>query len=99
VDDINDNVLEKIMGEQTVYKSIDSAEKDDNTNADPNQFPLEFLQSLRPQGKQQKKINNFALILGFPHHELKLKKHSTVMLMRNLNIRRGLSNGTRMEVI
>jgi hypothetical protein len=58
VDEINDNVLEKINGEQAVYKSIDSAEKDDNTNADPNQFPLEFLQSLRPQGKKQ----NFILI-------------------------------------
>jgi hypothetical protein len=53
VDEINDNVLEKIVGEQIVYKSIDSAEKADNTNADPNLFPLEFLQSLRPQGKIQ----------------------------------------------
>jgi hypothetical protein len=59
VDEINDNVLEKIIGEQAVYKSIDLAEKDDNTNADPNQFPLEFLQSLRPQGKNQKIIQYF----------------------------------------
>jgi ATP-dependent DNA helicase PIF1 len=50
VDSINDEVLEMVPGESKCYKSIDSAKKSDNSDADPNLFPMEFLQSLRPQG-------------------------------------------------
>lgn len=35
---------------------------------------------------------------GLPHHELKLKVGTVVMLMRNLNQTLGLCNGTRMMV-
>nr|GEY00227.1 ATP-dependent DNA helicase PIF1-like [Tanacetum cinerariifolium] len=35
---------------------------------------------------------------GFPPHELKLKVGSPIMLLRNVNLSRGLCNGTRMIV-
>jgi hypothetical protein len=51
VDTINDKVLEMINGEQETYRSIDTAKKSDNSDVEPELFPMEFLQSLRPQGE------------------------------------------------
>ena len=48
-------------------------------------FPTEFLNRLD--------------ISGMPPHLLKLKKGSIVMLLRNLNIDRGLCNGVRMLIL
>lgn len=48
------------------------------------QFPLEFLNSLPPS--------------GMPPHELHLKIGAIVMLLRNLDIKNGLCNGTRLIV-
>jgi hypothetical protein len=98
VDSINENVLEMIKGDLETYCSIDTAKKSDNSDVEPELFPLEFLQSLRPQGKINMFKNKPFFDLGFPPHELKLKKNANVMLLRNLNIKRGLSNGTRMRV-
>lgn len=36
---------------------------------------------------------------GLPPHQLKLKKNSIVMLIRNMSISRGLCNGTRLQVL
>lgn len=36
---------------------------------------------------------------SIPDHNLKVKKDSIFMLMRNLNVREGLCNGTRLQVI
>jgi hypothetical protein len=51
VDSINENVLEMIKGDLETYRSIDAAKKSDNSDVEPELFPLEFLQSLRPQGE------------------------------------------------
>jgi hypothetical protein len=47
-------------------------------------YPMEFLNSIS--------------IPGLPPHELRLKKNAIVMLLRNLNVERGLCNGTRLIV-
>eukprot|EP00798_Chlamydomonas_sp_ICE-L_P007849 gene7849-1055_t len=47
-------------------------------------YPTEFLNSLDPQ--------------GLPPHELKLKVGCPIILLRNLNPRKGLANGTRLIV-
>jgi hypothetical protein len=84
---VNQNVLRKLIGsEEKILYSIDSARNDQNEE-DANvqsRFPIEFLNSLKPN--------------GFPPHVLNLKVGCIVMLLRNLNIRKGLCNGTRMIV-
>ena len=45
-------------------------------------FSIEFLNSLSPT--------------GFPPHSLRLKPGMPIMLLRNLNPRQGLCNGTKM---
>ena len=64
------------------YKSADSLHDPEESNA--GLFPVEFLNSLQ--------------MSGLPPHELKLKKNTPVMLLRNFNCTQGLCNGTRMIV-
>lgn len=45
----------------------------------------EYLNSLNPQ--------------SLPPHELRLRKHSIIMLIRNISINEGLCNGTRLQII
>ena len=51
---------------------------------DPSKYPVEFL--------------NTVAISGLPPHKLALKVGAPVLLMRNLNLRGGLCNGTRLIV-
>ena len=71
-----------MSGEYKIYASADSVMESEDTN--PNLFPVEFLNSLN--------------LNGVPVHELKLKKGMPVILLRNLDTRKGLCNGTRLIV-
>ncbi|XP_074336449.1 uncharacterized protein LOC141673595 [Apium graveolens] len=85
VDDINNNILEKIPGTLHTYLSQDSIDDvGDEDNEFRSAFPVEYLNSL-----------NMPCI---PKHELNIKVGVIVMLMRNLNQIIGLCNGTRMIV-
>ncbi|GFR02418.1 ATP-dependent DNA helicase [Trichonephila clavata] len=63
------------------YKSADSIVSDD-----PNEqlrFPVEFLNKQQPS--------------GLPQHELRLRVGCLIMLLRNIDPRNGLLNGTRLR--
>ena len=79
---MNEEVLQMLPGEAKTYVSVDGFEKD--SDEVQNTYPLEFLHSLTPT--------------GMPPHLLNLKVGAVVMLLRNLDTRRGLCNGTRLVV-
>jgi hypothetical protein len=79
---LNDDVLNRLEGEFKTYYSVDEVDASDEQER--LNFPIEFLNTLTPS--------------GMPPHELKLKVGSIIMLLRNLNTKRGLCNGTRLIV-
>lgn len=79
---VNEEVLQLLPGEVKIYTSVDSVVCD--SEEEQNNYPLEFLHSLTPT--------------GMPPHLLNLKVGAVVMLLRNLDTRRGLCNGTRLVV-
>ena len=79
---LNKQVLERLPGDQHVYLSVDKVICDDNE--EQQNYPLEFINSLTPS--------------GMPEHRLCLKVGSVIMLLRNLDIQKGLCNGTRLIV-
>jgi hypothetical protein len=79
---INNLIIERLEGDLKVYYSIDSIDSDNEQEA--VNYPTEFLNSLTPS--------------GLPPHKLHLKVGAVIMLLRNLNTRRGLCNGTRLVV-
>lgn len=84
VDQINDFSLSILNGEQREYLSADSVS---STSNDQNLlYTTEFLNHLNLGG-------------GYPPHRLVLKKNAPIMLLRNLDPRRGLCNGTRLICI
>ncbi|TVU09088.1 hypothetical protein EJB05_42528, partial [Eragrostis curvula] len=79
VDELNSKMIEMFPGPSKVFYSFDSV-KDDQTN----NYPLDFLNSLTPN--------------GLPPHELKIKVNCPLILLRNLDPHNGLCNGTRLVV-
>lgn len=79
---INQQVLNIVYGEEISYLSSDSIE--DEAGQDAVFYPTEFLNGLHPA--------------GMPPHNLRLKVGAIVMLLRNLNTKRGLCNGTRLII-
>lgn len=82
VDEINERILDILEGVAQVYISSDSIV--DETEQERQNCPVEFLNSLNPSGMSP--------------HKLRLKIGSIIMLLRNLNSKRGLCNGTRMII-
>src|SRR6267154_365002 len=82
VDDINEQVLSLLDETIVTYLSADSI--DDSDDKDKENYPIEFLNELTPS--------------GMPVHNMHLKVGSIIMLLRNLNTKRGLCNGTRLSI-
>ncbi|MCO5566472.1 hypothetical protein L7F22_020149 [Adiantum nelumboides] len=80
VDAINNLVLKKFLG---TYKECVSADLVCESDCDNILFTIEFLNSLDLGG-------------GFPPHVLHLKQNTPVILLRNLDLRSGLCNGTHL---
>nr|XP_017237579.1 PREDICTED: uncharacterized protein LOC108210701 [Daucus carota subsp. sativus] len=85
VDELNENIMDRIPGEEQVYLSVNSIDEGPVNETELNSaFPEEFLNSID--------------MSGLPKHKLKLKPGVVVMLTRNINQAFGLCNGTRMVV-
>ena len=82
---INDKALDKYRPNETArsYLSHDKYVADDD-NEVGSDLPVEFLHTLTPS--------------GLPLHNLKLKVGSPIMLLRNMNLKNGQCNGTRLRV-
>ena len=86
VDMINERMMGLIPGEETVYESSDSVSLvDDDTNFDDSIYTTDFLNGIK--------------MSGLPKHAIKLKIGTPVMLMRNIDQKAGLCNGTRLQVL
>jgi hypothetical protein len=79
---LNDDVMKKMPGYSKTYLSADKAICDDEREAE--NYPIEFLNSLTPS--------------GMPPHRLILKSGAIIMLLRNLDLKKGLCNGTRLII-
>jgi hypothetical protein len=80
---LNKLILDKIPTTTQTYLSSDSAICENPT--EQTNYPMEFLHSLTPS--------------GMPPHILKVKVGAIIMLLRNLDIKGGLCNGTRLKVV
>ncbi|KAK1427717.1 hypothetical protein QVD17_16410 [Tagetes erecta] len=84
-DIINNTVLERIPGASRTYLSTDTViPRSDNSEDIDLLYPSEYLNMLE--------------FSGLPAHKLHLKIGSPVILLRNINQREGLCNGTRLIV-
>ena len=83
VDLLNNIALDMFPGEKKVLLSGDRIKVQDS-NDEISNFTEEFLNTLNPN--------------GFPLHCTALKENCPVILLRNLNVKEGLCNGTRLVV-
>ncbi|XP_074324065.1 uncharacterized protein LOC141660986 [Apium graveolens] len=85
IESVNVTVLQSLPGEFKVYKSCDSICKGSSTSeSDEILYPPGYLNSLK--------------FSGMPNHEIKDKVGAPIMLLRNLNAKKGLCKGTRLII-
>lgn len=84
IDQLNSMMLSMIPGERRIFYSADKPCPTSGETMDHVLHPPEFLNSLD--------------LPGLPSHALELKDRALIMLLRNLNQRLGLCNGTRLIV-
>ncbi|KAL9812022.1 putative DNA helicase [Arabidopsis thaliana] len=84
VNTINDIMLEKLNGESVTYLSADSIDPQDAASLNNPVFTPDFLNSIK--------------LSSLPNHNLTLKIGTPVMLLRNIDPKGGLCNGTRLQV-
>ena len=83
VDELNQVALSLMQGDIHHFESADSVVHS-NTETEAGLFPTEYLNSINAS--------------GLPPHQLTLKIGSPLLLIRNLNPKQGLCNGTRLVV-
>lgn len=79
---INNDIIARMPGVEKIYNSYDRIICEHENQI--NDYPVEFLNSLN--------------VSGLPPHKLKLKVNCIVLLIRNLNTKKALVNGTRLRV-
>ncbi|GKB11258.1 ATP-dependent DNA helicase PIF1-like protein [Tanacetum coccineum] len=83
---INERMMGLIPGEERLYESSDSVcLADDDTHFDESIYTTDFLNGIKMSGLHK--------------HAIKLKIGTPVMLMRNIDKKAGLCNGTRLQVL
>jgi hypothetical protein len=85
VRNLNTSILDRFTGEEQMYFSADTYSIESPEAHDNYNLPLEFLHTLNAS--------------GLPIAELCLKLGSPIILLRNIDTKRGLCNGTRATVI
>ncbi|KAJ8914507.1 hypothetical protein NQ315_002780 [Exocentrus adspersus] len=83
-DMINGRIMDRATGQSRTYFSADSVDTTDDPAAEVANFQVEMLNTLTPS--------------GMAPHRLTLKVGVMIMLIRNLNLKQGLCNGTRLIV-
>ena len=84
VNDFNNVLLERMPGEEHSFEAVNHVHVDDDAAA-AEPFAVEYLQSTS--------------LASIPPSCLKLKIGAPLILLRNLSLREGLCNGTRMGVL
>ncbi|XP_063948179.1 uncharacterized protein LOC108217015 [Daucus carota subsp. sativus] len=85
VEQVNLAVVEKLHGEVKLYHSCDSVCKgSSNGDADEVLYLAKYLNSFK--------------FSGIPNHEIRFKVGAPLMLLCNINAKKGLCNGTRLIV-
>jgi hypothetical protein len=83
---INQDILNRMGGEEMTFISADSVDREAGADGDLNEaLPVEYLRSLDAS--------------GLPPGELKIKPGCPLILLRNLSPANGLCNGTRMILL
>ena len=83
VDDFNKEVLEKFHGDVQIYNSADYIPNTEQSGTDDLMlnYPVEYLNALKCS--------------GLPLFQLELKIGCPIMILKNLNVKSGVCNGSR----